>query len=208
MTDGSLWKNRDFRLVLGGGLINNIGDWLLTLALPIFVFTDVTVNGLYGDRLEAEQSVLAIPMRVRRRGEPRPDVAVFLHGLGETEYAWGSPSYGQRLEAELGYTAVFVRFNTGRHISENGASLAALLDDLVAEWPVPVRRIALIGHSMGGLVARSACHRGGDWTRHVSHTVSLGTPGGGGHGDPKLRPDAALASDQAAGYVTTKAAYR
>ena len=39
-----------------------------------------------------------------------------------------------------------------------------------------VRRIALIGHSMGGLVARSACHHGGDWTRHVSHTVSLGTP--------------------------------
>jgi MFS family permease len=38
--DGSLWGNRDFRLVLGGGLINNIGDWLLTLALPIFVFTE------------------------------------------------------------------------------------------------------------------------------------------------------------------------
>ena len=40
VTDGYLWKNRDFRLVLGGGLINNIGDWLLTLALPIFVFTE------------------------------------------------------------------------------------------------------------------------------------------------------------------------
>ncbi len=40
MTDGSLWRNRDFRLVLGGSLINNIGDWLLTLALPIFVFTE------------------------------------------------------------------------------------------------------------------------------------------------------------------------
>ena len=39
-----------------------------------------------------------------------------------------------------------------------------------------VRRIALIGHSMGGLVARSACHHGGDWTQHVTHTVSLGTP--------------------------------
>ena len=40
MADRSLWKNRDFRLVLGGGLINNIGDWLLTLALPVFVFTE------------------------------------------------------------------------------------------------------------------------------------------------------------------------
>ena len=40
VTDGSLWKNRDFRVVLGGGLVNNIGDWLLALALPIFVFTE------------------------------------------------------------------------------------------------------------------------------------------------------------------------
>ena len=128
------------------------------------------LNGLYGDRLEAEGSVLAIPMQVRRRGEPKPDIAVFLHGLGETEHAWGNPSYGDRLEAELGYTPVFIRFNTGRRISENGASLAGLLDALVAEWPVEVRRLALIGHSMGGLVARSACHHGGAWTRHVKHT--------------------------------------
>lgn len=38
----------------------------------------------------------------------------------------------------------------------------------------------LIGHSMGGLVARSACaaalERGADWVELVSHTVSLGTP--------------------------------
>ena len=39
-------------------------------------------------------------------------------------------------------------------------------------------------------------------------TVSLGTPGGGGHGDPKQRTDTALAADRAAGYVTTEAAYR
>src|SRR5689334_17869405 len=76
------------------------------------------LNGLLGDRLEAEGSALAIQMQVRRVGDdPGPDIAVFLHGLGETEYAWGSPSYGDRLE---GWTPVFVRFNTGRHISENG----------------------------------------------------------------------------------------
>ena len=34
----------------------------------------------------------------------------------------------------------------------------------------------LIGHSMGGLVARSACHAGGDWTGRVTHVVSLGSP--------------------------------
>ncbi len=137
------------------------------------------LNGLYGDRLDAEESVLAIPMQVRSRGEPQPRIAVFLHGLGETEHAWGRPSYGERLQQELGFTPVFIRFNTGRHISENGASLARLLDALVTEWPVAIDRLVLIGHSMGGLVARSACHRGGAWTRHVKHTVSLGTPHAG-----------------------------
>ena len=29
---------------------------------------------------------------------------------------------------------------------------------------------------MGGLVARSACHRGGAWTGRVRHVISLGTP--------------------------------
>ena len=119
------------------------------------------LNGLIGDRLEAEGSPLAIEMAVRRIGEPRTDrIAVFLHGLGETEYAWGSPSYGDRLFEELGITPVFVRFNTGRHISENGASLARLLEEFA-----DASSIALIGHSMGGLVLRSACHHGGSWTR-------------------------------------------
>ena len=135
------------------------------------------LNGVFGDKLDAP---LAIPMAVRRVGEPAtPRLAVFLHGLGETEYAWGSPSYGERLDDDLGITPVFVRFNTGRHISENGESLAALLDEVVASWPVDVEQIALIGHSMGGLVARSACHHGGDWTSLVRHTVSLGTPHSG-----------------------------
>jgi pimeloyl-ACP methyl ester carboxylesterase len=131
------------------------------------------LNGLIGDRLAAQGSELAIPMQVRSAGEPGPDVAVFLHGLGETEHAWGSRHYGDQLD---GWTPVFVRYNTGRHISENGAALGGLLDQLVAEWPVQLARIALVGHSMGGLVARSACHHGGDWTARVSHLVSLGSP--------------------------------
>jgi pimeloyl-ACP methyl ester carboxylesterase len=132
------------------------------------------LNGLYGDRLEAEGSPLAIPMQVRRVGETiTPHLVVFLHGLGETEHAWGSPNYGDLLDDT---TPVFIRFNTGRHISENGTALAALLDDVVRDWPVEVERITIVGHSMGGLVARSACHRGGEWTRYVRHVISLGTP--------------------------------
>ena len=138
------------------------------------------LNGLLGDRLEAEGSPLAIPMTVRRvDGPATPHVAVFVHGLGETEHAWGRPGYAEHLQSELGVTPVFVRFNSGRHISQNGAALAALLDELIAAWPVAVERITMIGHSMGGLVARSACHAGGEWTKLVRDVVSLGTPHAG-----------------------------
>lgn len=34
----SPWRTRDFRLVWGGGFINDVGDWLLLVALPVYVF--------------------------------------------------------------------------------------------------------------------------------------------------------------------------
>jgi pimeloyl-ACP methyl ester carboxylesterase len=137
------------------------------------------LNGLRGDVLERERSDLAAPMAFRVDGRavaPRdltvgPRVVVFLHGLFETEHAWGREPYGARLERDLGVTSLYVRYNSGRRISENGRSLAALLDELDG-----VEEIALVGHSMGGLVARSACHTGGAWCSRLRHTVTLGTP--------------------------------
>src|SRR5205807_5769518 len=138
------------------------------------------INGLVGDALERERSVLQEPMAVRVNGlavpcEARalaaafpaatPRIVVFVHGLMGTEFPWwwgGGPSgecYGTHLARDLGCTAVFVRYNTGRHISENGRSLAELLGELAAAWPVEVDQLALVGHSMGGLVCRSACYQ-------------------------------------------------
>jgi pimeloyl-ACP methyl ester carboxylesterase len=158
------------------------------------------ITGLTGDTLEEQRSPLAQPMAVRVGGEPlqlepgavaaafpraTERIVVFLHGLMETEFSWGAPegarqSYGARLERELGYTPVYVRYNSGLHISQNGRCLSELIDELVAAWPVEVERVALVGHSMGGLVARSACNQGAiqeaSWVRHVRHSVSLGTP--------------------------------
>lgn len=157
-----------------------------------------TLQGLIGDALEQEASPLAADMSVRRDGLPitvdpdtlaaefpaaSPRIVVFLHGLVETENAWrlgGRPTYGERLEEDLGCTEIQVRFNTGRHISDNGRSLHELLSELCSAWPVPVEQIALVGHSMGGLVIRSAGHLAAleeaDWVRSVRQTVSLGTP--------------------------------
>jgi pimeloyl-ACP methyl ester carboxylesterase len=159
------------------------------------------INGLIGDALERDRSEVAQVMSVRAGGEAidlardslarafphaGPILVVFLHGLMETEFSWlhfagiDGGSYGSRLAADLDYTPVYVRYNTGRHVSENGRSLDELLDELVTEWPTEVRGIALIGHSMGGLVARSACHlaseRRAAWVARVRHTVTLGTP--------------------------------
>jgi pimeloyl-ACP methyl ester carboxylesterase len=154
------------------------------------------INGLRGDVLEREDNELHQPMAVRIACQAAAPGAVadalphagerlvvFLHGLFETELSWrfgGGETYGERLAREAGFTPIDVRYNSGRHISENGRSLADLLEEVVAAWPVPVEQIAVVGHSMGGLVARSACHqaaeRGDAWVRHVRHVVSLGSP--------------------------------
>jgi hypothetical protein len=156
------------------------------------------LNGMWGDRLHHDRSALETPMAVRARGrdvvieadalrrafpQASPRLAVFTHGLCETEDAWRLGAarhvpYGDALHAELGYTPIFVRYNSGRHISHNGRALAALLDAVTEHWPVEVAELALIGHSMGGLVARGACHYAdaGSWRERVRHVFMLGTP--------------------------------
>ena len=159
------------------------------------------VNGLIGDRLRRQGSALHQPVSVRVEGQRVPlertslsaafpaasrRLVVFLHGLMGTEFAWargpnaGAETYGSRLAADLGLTPVQLRYNSGLHISENGRDVAELIGALVANWPVEVEEIALVGHSMGGLIARSACHQGqatGDaWVDRVDTIITLGTP--------------------------------
>jgi pimeloyl-ACP methyl ester carboxylesterase len=154
-----------------------------------------------GDVLERDGSALHAPMALRVDGAVVPPQAaelrtafpqatgrlvVFLHGLMETEHAWwlaaqrSGGSYGDRLSADLGLTPVYVRYNSGRRIAENGRSLAGLLDALTDAWPVEVETIALVGHSMGGLVARSAAHQATiaelAWVGRVRQVIALGTP--------------------------------
>jgi pimeloyl-ACP methyl ester carboxylesterase len=139
------------------------------------------LTGAFGDRCAeplAGDMVVARPVT-----DPNERLAVFLHGLCETEDAWWLGArrhtpYGVRLQRELGWTPVYIRYNTGRTISDNGRRLSQLLAELIEDWPAPVEEIALIGHSMGGLVARCACHEGAQepWISRVRHVFMLGTP--------------------------------
>jgi pimeloyl-ACP methyl ester carboxylesterase len=197
------------------------------------------LNGAHGDVVQRDAPALATAMGVRVDGvavPPEPEalrgafpaatgrLVVFLHGLTETEASWRyrgerSRDYGTRLREDLGLTPVQLRYNTGLHVSDNGRALDELLGRLVAAWPEPVQDVVLVGHSMGGLVARSALHQAGGgtpdahrWTTLVRDTITLGTPHLGAPlergvhrlaavlaGVPETRPLAALLALRSAG---------
>jgi pimeloyl-ACP methyl ester carboxylesterase len=164
------------------------------------------LNGFWGDRLAEQRPSLAPHLTLRTHAgvlrhkpanvvhdlgdDATGRIVVFLHGLCENDLMWtlgalknyGDPTatHGSRLRDEQGWTPLYASYNTGLRISDNGRRLAGLLEDLTARWPVPVEDIALVGHSMGGLVARSAAHRahadGQAWIGALRHVVGLGAP--------------------------------
>ncbi len=165
------------------------------------------VNGIVGDHVRTQDNDLDLGMGLRFEDQyftperahevldavATPKVALFVHGLAATETswvmgaqrAWGAPDqhFGVKLREDLGYTPLFVRYNTGLHISENGRALAALISQLHANYPGPLEELAIIGHSLGGLVARSATHYASQpergripWLDALKHVITIGTP--------------------------------
>ena len=163
------------------------------------------LNGVLGDDLAANGNPLAIETQVRWAGrplaldadavagaipEPSDVVLVLVHGICMHDGQWGSEDHdpGDALAAGLGATLVALRYNSGRHISESGRDVADVLEDLVGAWPRPVHRLVIVGHSMGGLVARSAldaaAEAGHGWPDRDVALVMLGSPH---HGAPLER---------------------
>ena len=163
------------------------------------------LNGLCGDHLEASANPLAIPARLRHDGQPltlqrdalaarlAPNdgrILLLVHGLCMNDLQWtrDGHDHGRALARDLGFTPVHLHHNSGRHVSHNGRDLAQLLQTLVEQWPRPVTELVIVGHSMGGLVARSACHLAAQqamsWPGVLRGLVCLGTPH---HGAPLER---------------------
>jgi pimeloyl-ACP methyl ester carboxylesterase len=163
------------------------------------------LNGVLGDYLAQTQNSLAIEMTFRQGGqaltlerdalnralpEARGKLLVLVHGSCLNDLAWKHKAHdhGEALARDLGYTPIYLHYNSGLHISENGRAFADLLDQLVAYWPVPVEEIAIVCHSMGGLVARSACHAAEAasqaWRPKLNKLVCLASPH---HGAPLER---------------------
>jgi len=200
-----------------GGGIRLAGKGLDTALVPVAALTGTrerpathettlaVLNGVLGDHLAATGNPLAISMSLRRNGvrlelqadairkaipAARGRVLIQAHGLCMHPRQWASGGRDPlaALGHDLGYTNLHLHYNTGLHIAANGRRLAGMLETLLAEWPVPLEELVIVGHSMGGLVARSACHygeaAGHAWPRRLSRLVFLGTPH---HGSPLER---------------------
>jgi hypothetical protein len=111
-------------------------------------------------------------------------LAVFVPAPGDDESSWAAGAdagaYGPPLASALGWTPVHLRVDDTVPVGVAAVELSALLQQLVSSWPVKARRIALIGHAGGGLVARGACGVRAvgrrPWTDRVTDVVALGTP--------------------------------
>jgi PGAP1-like protein len=161
------------------------------------------LNGVMGDRLAESDNPLATPMTLRFKNEVlnweampakallTGKVLIVIHGLCMNDLQWTvqvdekTVNHAETLAAKLGYTPIYVRYNTGLHTSQNGQTLSNQLELLSALWPVPMSEISVLVHSMGGLVTRSAVHAAQyskrQWVKKLKNIVFLGTPH---HGAP------------------------
>ena len=158
------------------------------------------LNGAVGDHLARTGNGLATTMTLIANGKPlevtraalaaaypaaSPRIVILVHGLMCTEDIWthgDGSDYGSLLARDHGFTPLYVRYNSGLPIAENGVAFAALLASIVSAYPVEVEEIIPIGYSMGGLVVRSACHvasiagEPSTWLPLIRRAMYVGTP--------------------------------
>ena len=179
------------------------------------------LNGAVGDHLARTGNGLATEMTLvsgrrplplereaLRRALPSPTgrVALLLHGLMSSEDIWlhhDGPDYGALLQRDLGITPLYLRYNSGLAIADNGALLDALLEKLMTVYPGVIDELIPIGYSMGGLVVRSACQVATSRAASESASTSKATSRGMSMSTSTSAPGAWLPRVRRALYVGT-----
>ena len=158
------------------------------------------LNGVIGDTLDRKVNPLAIKMHLRQGGKPLSSldqlsigtsqkILLLVHGSCMNDLQWmrNTHDHGAALAKDLGYTPIYLWYNSGKHTSENGKALNEILEGFIQQVPKETE-LSIIAHSMGGLVIRSAMHYAGKrnnlWRRHLRKIIFLGTPH---HGAPLER---------------------
>lgn len=184
--------------LVGGGLdllFDQLGKKLeQTESKPDREAVVAALNGVLGDHLEKGDNPLAIDMQIRHGGKALDQAAfeeavsqsndtlvLMVHGLcmGDLQFNRKQHDHGAALAKDLGICPLYLNYNTGLHIFENGKRLSELLEKHVTALNRPIK-VALIGYSMGGLVSRSACHHAKhanhQWVKQLCQMMFLGTP--------------------------------
>lgn len=165
------------------------------------------LNGVVGDYLQENKNPLTISMSLKQNGaaidfdkikkeKEKNDkkvsgkILLMVHGLcmNDIQWTWKGHNHGEILADSLDFVPVYLHYNTGLHISENGQKMNLILEELIENWCVPVEEIVILVHSMGGLLSRSAffygTKNGQSWTKFLTKIIFLGTPH---HGSPLER---------------------
>ena len=164
------------------------------------------INGLHGDSMAEKGHPALVNMSFRYQyrdikieqlkdfynfSNKKGKFVVLVHGLMNDDSIWHSEPndllqrMGSFLEKQDNANILYIRYNTGRHISENGRDFSLLLQNLFDTYKSGLNELIIIAHSMGGLVTRSAGYfaekLGLDWISVLKKVFLVGVPNDGSY---------------------------
>lgn len=165
------------------------------------LFENIAVSSVVGDSFAGLVTTSEIQASFRSEGKDvgvekvledwkrsnRKKIMICVPGLFCDESLWtknGEPSLAKTMEEE-GYFPVFLRFNPGLHISDNGKKLLALLKSFLEHPDVRDLKADYISYSQGGLILRSAFYlakqEAPEFSKRIGKVLFISSPDGGSY---------------------------
>ena len=107
-------------------------------------------------------------------------IVLMIHGSSMNHLQWSKKNYNYANNLkEIGYQPIYLYYNTGLHISENGKLLSEIMEKFSKNLK-KTTEIVIISHSMGGLISRSACYYAQkskySWINSLKKIIFIGVP--------------------------------